>query len=99
MATRIMAAFYYVGRSDDSPEVNFDSWTLDTYGNRHYYAKSGYQVINEHVNVQADHASQVSSEKWPSTFLTPNFAIDPQPSRSWNRPTQERGKCSASYRC
>lgn len=47
MATRVMAAFYYVGRSDDSPEVNFDAWTLDTYGNRYYEAKSGYQVINE----------------------------------------------------
>jgi len=61
MATRIMAGFYYVGRSNDSPEVNFDSWTLDTYGNRHFYAESGYQVINEHVNVQADHSAYVDS--------------------------------------
>jgi len=59
MATRILAGFYYVGRSNESPEVNFDSWTLDTYGNRYFYDGSGYQVINEHVNVQADHSGYV----------------------------------------
>jgi beta-glucosidase len=67
MATRIMAAFYYVGRDNEkSPEVNFDSWTTDTYGNRHFYAKEGYQVINEHVNVQRDHSQQVVTSIHPS---------------------------------
>jgi beta-glucosidase-like glycosyl hydrolase len=75
MATRIMAAFYYVGRDNEvSPEVNFASWTTDTYGNRYYYNASGYQVINEHVNVQGGHAAEIRNQAARGTVLLKNVA-------------------------
>lgn len=73
MATRILSGFFYVGRSNESPEVNFDSWTLDTYGYRHFIAESGYQVINEHVNVQADHSGQIRNQAARGTVLLKNM--------------------------
>jgi len=72
MATRILSGFFYVGRSNESPQVNFDSWTLDTYGYRYFYAESGYQVINEHVNVQADHSGQIRNQAARGTVLLKN---------------------------
>jgi beta-glucosidase len=56
--TRIMAAYYYVGRDTASVPVNFDSWTRDTYGFEHFYAKAGYALINQHVEVRAAFAER-----------------------------------------
>lgn len=54
MATRIMAAWYYVGRGDNNPPApNFSAWTLNTNGPRFYESGTGQQVINEHVNVSS----------------------------------------------
>lgn len=73
MATRIMAAWYYVGRGDNNPPApNFSAWTLNTFGPRYFESQSGYQVINEHVNVQGNHAQQVLTQAIRGTVLLKN---------------------------
>lgn len=72
MATRIMSAFYYVGRDDDSPEPNFSSWTLDSVGPRNFLADANITTINEHVNVQGNHAQQIRRQAAMGTVLLKN---------------------------
>lgn len=72
MATRIMAAWYYVGRSDSSPQTNFAAWSLETVGPRNFEADANITVINEHVNVQANHAAQIRSQANRGTVLLKN---------------------------
>ncbi|GAM83748.1 hypothetical protein ANO11243_017380 [Dothideomycetidae sp. 11243] len=56
MATRIVAAWYYVGRDTVDVDINFSSWTTDTFGYRNAEAASNYGLINEHVDVRGEHA-------------------------------------------
>lgn len=70
--TRIMAAYYYVGRDEARVPVNFDSWSRDTYGYAHYYGKSGYELINQHVDVRADHFRSIRRTAAMSTVLLKN---------------------------
>lgn len=72
MAMRIMAAFFKVGNEIEQPEINMDSWTLDTYGPVHYYAQDGYQQINWHVDVQKDHGSLIRDAAAKSIVLLKN---------------------------
>lgn len=72
MVTRIIAGWYYVGRDNASIPINFDSWTLDTFGNEHFYAKTGYSLINEHVDVQQEHGSLIREIGSASTVLLKN---------------------------
>jgi beta-glucosidase len=73
MATRIMAAWYYVGRDTNNPPApNFSSWTLATNGPRYYFSGTGQQVINQHVNVQGNHAQQVLTQAIRGTVLLKN---------------------------
>ncbi|KAL8696708.1 MAG: hypothetical protein Q9201_007525 [Fulgogasparrea decipioides] len=72
MATRIIAAWYYVGRDQSQVPVNFDSWTLDTFGYQHYVAEQGYGLINEHVDVRAEHTTLVRQIGSASTVLLKN---------------------------
>ncbi|KAH9900446.1 glycoside hydrolase family 3 protein [Xylariomycetidae sp. FL2044] len=72
MAMRIMSAFFKVGMTLDQPPINFDSWTLDTYGPVHYYANEGQQQINWHVDVQADHGDLIREVGAKSTVLLKN---------------------------
>jgi len=76
-ATRIMAAYYYVGRDTASVPVNFDSWSRDTYGYEHYYAKSGYALINQHVDVRGDHFRSIRRTAAMSTVLLKNSGVLP----------------------
>ena len=71
-ATRIMAAWYYVGRDTTQVPINFDSWTLDTYGPQHYVAQVGYSLINEHVDVRGDHGTLIRQIGAASTVLLKN---------------------------
>ncbi|KAI9871754.1 MAG: hypothetical protein M1830_002496 [Pleopsidium flavum] len=73
MATRIMAAWYYVGRDRTSIPINFDSWTLDTYGYQHFYAKQNYRLINEHIDVRDEHAILIREIGAASTVLLKNI--------------------------
>lgn len=77
MAMRIMAAFFKVGNTVDQPPVNFDSWTLDTYGNLHMAAGVGYQQINWHVDVQGDHGSLIREIAAKGTVLLKNNGVLP----------------------
>jgi len=73
MATRIIAAWAYVGRNaNNPPEPNFSAWTLATNGPRYFESGTGQQVINEHVNVQGNHAQQVLNQAIRGTVLLKN---------------------------
>lgn len=72
MAMRIMAAFFKVGQTLDQPPINFDSWTLDTYGPLYYYANEGHQQVNWHVDVRANHASLIREVAAKGTVLLKN---------------------------
>jgi len=70
--TRIMAAYYYVGRDTARVPVNFDSWSRDTYGYSHFYGKAGYELINQHIDVRADHFRSIRRTAAMSTVLLKN---------------------------
>lgn len=72
MVTRIVAAWYYVGRDQTQVPVNFDSWTLDTFGYQHYVAEEGFGLINEHVDVRAEHSTLIRQIGSASTVLLKN---------------------------
>ena len=72
MAIRIIAAYYYVGRDANTVPINFDAWTLDTYGYEHFIVNEGYGLINEHVDVRAEHGNLVRQIGAASTVLLKN---------------------------
>jgi len=72
MATRIMSAYFKVGRDTARVPINFNSWSLETNGYIHPQANEGYQQINYHVNVQADHAKLIREIGGASTVLLKN---------------------------
>ncbi|KAL9088309.1 MAG: hypothetical protein Q9165_006234 [Trypethelium subeluteriae] len=58
MVTRIVAAWYQLGQDSGFPSPNFSSWTNDTTGPLYPGALlSPTGVVNQHVNVQANHAN------------------------------------------
>jgi len=72
MVTRIMAAYYYVGRDRTRIPLNFNSWTLATYGYQHPIVKAGYQLTNEHVDVRDEHGMLIRQIASASTVLLKN---------------------------
>lgn len=72
MATRIVAAWYKVGRDRTTRPINFNSWTLDTFGYEHYLVKEGYGLINEHVDVRDEHATLIRDIAARGTVLLRN---------------------------
>ncbi|CAK7205319.1 beta-glucosidase [Sporothrix eucalyptigena] len=73
MAMRIMAAFFKVGNTVGSQiPINFDSWTLDTYGPVHWAAGVGQQQINHHVDVRGDHGTLIREIAAKGTVLLKN---------------------------
>ncbi|KAF2686001.1 glycoside hydrolase family 3 protein [Lentithecium fluviatile CBS 122367] len=76
-ATRIMAAYYFVGRDEAQIPTNFNSWSKDTYGYQHAFAKVGYGVINQHVDVRADHYQSIRVAAAKSTVLLKNSGVLP----------------------
>ncbi|CBY00592.1 similar to beta-glucosidase [Plenodomus lingam JN3] len=74
---RIMAAYYYVGRDEVSTPVNFDSWSRDTYGYSHAMAREGYGLINQHIDVRADHFRSIRRSAAKSTVLLKNSGVLP----------------------
>jgi beta-glucosidase len=77
MATRIMAAYYYVGRDQHQVPVNFDSWTPQTYGPIHYPVDSPIGLVNEHIDVRGDHAKLIREIARASTVLLKNDGVLP----------------------
>jgi beta-glucosidase len=72
MVLRIMTPYFKVGLTLDEPRINFDSWTLDTYGPLHYGVGQDVQQINWHVNVQGDHAKLIREIGARATVLLKN---------------------------
>lgn len=73
MVTRIMTAYYKIGRDVTSVPVNFDSWSLSTTGPL-YAQDPGNRIttINKHVNVQGDHKDLIRQIGGASTVLLKN---------------------------
>lgn len=76
-ATRIMAAYYFVGRDKKSIPTNFNSWSKDTYGYQHAYAKTEFGIINQHVDVRAEHYASIRIAAAKSTVLLKNSGVLP----------------------
>ena len=72
MTTRIIAAWYYVGRDNTSIPINFDAWTTNTYGYENFYADMGFTLINEHVDVRQEHGDLIREIGSASTVLLKN---------------------------
>ncbi|KAI9827945.1 MAG: hypothetical protein M1826_006141 [Phylliscum demangeonii] len=72
MATRILAAWYKVGRNCTTRPINFDSWTQDTFGFRHTLVSQDYTQVNEHVDVRAEHAPLIREIARKGTVLLKN---------------------------
>lgn len=72
MVTRIMSAYYKVGRDTAKVPVNFNSWSLNTFGYQHPLANEDYQQINYHTNVQDDHAHLIREIGGASTVVLKN---------------------------
>ncbi|PNS14413.1 Beta-glucosidase 1 [Sphaceloma murrayae] len=72
MTTRILAGWYYVGRDTVDTDINFSSWTSDTFGYRNYYGDSSYELINEHRDVRQEHRDLIRKVAADSTVLLKN---------------------------
>ncbi|KAL7271296.1 hypothetical protein RUND412_005956 [Rhizina undulata] len=73
MATRVMAAYFKVGQDPETfPDVNFNSWTVDTLGYEHFLVDDGYGVVNQHVDVRKDHAAVIRTIAARGTVLLKN---------------------------
>ena len=70
--TRIMAAYYYVGRDTKRVPINFSSWTKLTYGNQHPIVESATVQINQHIDVRSDHSAIVREVGRASVVLLKN---------------------------
>lgn len=72
MATRILAAWYYVGRDNNTVDINFSSWTEDTFSYEHYYSGKGWGIVNEHVDPRDGHGALIRDIGARSTVLLKN---------------------------
>ncbi|KAF2836247.1 glycoside hydrolase family 3 protein [Patellaria atrata CBS 101060] len=72
MATRIMAAYYQVGRDTNHVATNFNSWTKNTYGYKHVAAGMDYGVVNQHVDVREGHGDKIREASARSSVLLKN---------------------------
>ena len=73
MAMRIMAAYFKVGLTLNEPPINYDSWTLNTFGPLHASIGSNIQQVNFHVDVRGEHASVIRNIGARSTVLLKNL--------------------------
>lgn len=73
MAMRIMAAFFKVGKTvEDMPDINFSSWSRDTYGYAQMAAQENWEQINFGVDVRYDHARHIRESGAKGTVLLKN---------------------------
>lgn len=71
-ATRIVAAWYFVGRDKVNETINFSSSTKETYGFEHSAVGQGYGVVNEHRDVRGNHSALIRKLGADSTVLLKN---------------------------
>jgi hypothetical protein len=72
MALRIMSAYFKVGLTLNEPPINFDAWTLDTYGPLHASIGADIQQVNFHVDVRGDHGTLIREIGARATVLLKN---------------------------
>lgn len=72
MVVRIMAAFFKVGRDTARVDINYSSWVNTTVGPRYFASKTGNTTVNQHVNVQGDHAALIREMGAKSVVLLKN---------------------------
>ena len=72
MAMRVMAAYFKVIKKIELDPINFSFWTSNTYGPIHWAAEKGYQQINFHVDVRADHGNLIREIGAKGTVLLKN---------------------------
>jgi beta-glucosidase len=72
MALRIMAAYFKVGRDKSRVPINFSSWTTEDVAPLHWLAQADNATVNEHVNVQSDHARVINEIATRSIVLLKN---------------------------
>ena len=74
MATRIVAAWYYVDRENNQVEdaPNFSAWTTDTYGYENDYAMANYGQVNWHVDVTENHGANIRTAAARGTVVLKN---------------------------
>lgn len=73
MAMRIMAAFFKVGKTvEDLPDINFSSWTRDTYGYVQAAAKENREQVNFQVDAQFDHGEHIRETAAKGTVILKN---------------------------
>ncbi|EON69810.1 hypothetical protein W97_09073 [Coniosporium apollinis CBS 100218] len=77
MATRIMAAYYLVGRDEAYVPTNFNSWSRDIFGYRHPVPRLGYGQINYQVDVRNEHGRSIRNQAARSTVLLKNTNVLP----------------------
>ena len=61
MATRIMAAYFYLGQDVDFPALNFAQGDLSTYSYLYPQGKADFIQINQHLDVRDAHAQVIRS--------------------------------------
>lgn len=73
MCTRIVAAYFQMGQDQAYPEPNFSSWTDEEVGLLHPGAViSASGVVNQFINVQADHAAVARNVAMEAVTLLKN---------------------------
>jgi beta-glucosidase len=74
MAVRIMTAYFLVhtGNYTARPDINFSAWTNKTTGPLHPSSNSSITVVNEFVDVQANHAALIREIGAKSIVLLKN---------------------------
>ena len=77
MALRIVTTMINTNLQPPLPEINFSSWTLDNEGYVHPAGEAGWGVVNQHVDVQADHAKTIREVAAKGTVLLKNEGVLP----------------------
>lgn len=72
MATRIMAAYYYVRGDSPNTPPTFNSFSRETYGYQHALAQVGFTLVNQHVEVRNGHGNLIRQIGAASTVLLKN---------------------------
>lgn len=73
MAVRIMASYFKVGRSiPDQPDINFSSWTRDTFGYVQAAVEENWEQVNFQVDVRRDHAAHIRESGAKGTVILKN---------------------------
>ncbi|GJN69234.1 hypothetical protein PLICBS_003282 [Purpureocillium lilacinum] len=78
MVMRIMAAYFKVGRTlENQVPTNFNSWTRDSYGWEDQAAKENWGLINQQVDVRANHANHIRESAAKGTVILKNSGVLP----------------------